>query len=630
MKASPELVIVYFEHNKNAVGNFTLRKLNTYDPKVVTDIMQRGGRVIDWSTYEVASEAINKFNYSFEDNLFYKVWRKLVSVYKIGVLLNGVGPFIRNFLDSNMKNLFEGETVPETVSTTIQSFNVLRKYNADLRNIRKLNPYKKYSFNTAQEYFKTHKTYLDQETFNFVYNFLTHNGANSINAGLQNLIDLGMYPNRWLEDTVRFTQYNLLLRKELPHSEIMRKITQTHFNYNNKTLLGNPDLQVLNIKPLNFGLKIDDIIPFYTYQISNISYVAHLLSEKPHLVEAYLDYFDTIYNLEDYDFDEYANNISLQMQFTNGNIPLKYIIPGWEDQKTTRIVNTKYGPKEQEVINTAVLKTGSSLLDGLYAYYDPITSLLDTTVSGVQFITDTIRDTANLGWGSISDWTYNTKEEVDEYFNKNYGSTSVQAFINAMHNTDITDAWYARQSETLDKKIASMLPLGSIAMNHKYNMKNIEEKTGNNIISKFPSVIGVTSRWGEFKQTTPQSYSYPKKPSKSRYKKYTSFYSKNYATSYRLNGKGQSVKYYLRYPQKVYFSGKVPYTSYQRMLSRIYSPNTAHRYVGNFINSNMQTIPQYLYSYAGRNRQGKSKLLSWARMNTRFKVKSTLRRIATP
>ena len=107
-------------------------------------------------------------------------------------------------------------------------------------------------------------------------------------------------------------------------------------------------------------------------------------------------------------------------------------------------------------------------------------------------------------------------------------------------------------------------------------------------------------------------------------------YNRNYPTSYRVNHKGQSVKYYLRYPQKTYYTGKTPYTAYSNMLRRIYSPNTAHRFASNNISSNMQTIPQYLYSYYGKNRQGKSKILSWMRMSPRFKVKSTLRRIASP
>ena len=628
LKAKPNLTLVYLENNKNAIGNFTLRKLNSYNPKVVKDILEAGGKIVDWNTYEAASEAINKFSYSFEDNLFYKVIRKLTSFYKIGTLLNGTGPFIRNVLDSNMKNLFEGQSVRETISITVQSFNVLYKYNEDLKNIRKMNPYKKFSLADSRAYFEKHKTHLDKDTFDFVYNFLTRNGANSINTGLQSLIDLGMFPNRWLEDTVRFAQYTMLMKKGLPDNEIIRRITQTHFNYNNKTLLGNPDLKIPFI-----GLKIDDIIPFYTYTISNMSYVAHLLSEKPHLIEAYLDFFETIYNLEDYDFEEYANNPALQYQFTNGNIPLKYLIYGWEDKKVTKIINTKYGPKEQEVVNTAVLKTGSSLLDGMYMLYDPIDSIIEKTAPGIQLIVDTLRDYQTIGWGSIDNTNYHTKEEVDEYFDKNFGSTSVQNLIRLQQSADITNEFPYRKSDKLDKAIASLLPFGNMAMNHKYKIPQLQERTDNNILSKFPSVFGATARWGEFKQEPHKTYSYPTRtyrsaPRSSRYYSYN--YNRNYPTSYRVNHKGQSVKYYLRYPQKTYYTGKTPYTAYSNMLRRIYSPNTAHRFASNNISSNMQTIPQYLYSYYGKNRQGKSKILSWMRMSPRFKVKSTLRRIASP
>ena len=632
LKAKPNLTLVYLENNKNAIGNFTLRKLNSYTPKIVKDILESGGKIVDWNTYEAASEAINKFSYSFEDNLFYKVIRKLTSFYKIGTLLNGSGPFIRNVLDSNMKNLFEGQSIRETISTTVQSFNVLYKYNEDLKNIRKMNPYKKFSLADSRTYFQNHRTHLDQETFDFVYNFTTRNGANSINAGLQSLVDLGMFPNRWLEDTVRFAQYTMLMKKGLPDNEIIRRITQTHFNYNNKTLLGNPDLQILNIKPLNFGLKIDDIIPFYTYTISNVSYIAHLLSEKPHLVEAYLDFFETIYNLEDYDFEEYANNPALQYQFINGNIPLKYLIYGWEDKKVTRTVNTKYGLKEQEVINTAVLKTGSSLLDGMYMLYNPVENIIEKTSPGIQLMIDSIRDYQMIGWGSIDNTSYHTKEEVDEYFDKNFGSTSVQNLMRLQQSANITNVFPYRESEELDKAIASLLPYGNMAMNHKYKIPQLQERTDNNILASMPSVFGATSRWGEFKQEPRKTYSYPTtyKSAPKSVSYYNFNYNRSYPTSYRVNHKGQSVKYYLRYPQKTYYTGKTPYTAYSNMLRRIYSPNTAHRFASNNISSNMQTIPQYLYSYYGKNRQGKSKILSWMRMSPRFKVKSTLRRIASP
>ena len=331
---------------------------------------------------------------------------------------------------------------------------------------------------------------------------------------------------------------------------------------------------------------------------------------------------------------------------TNGNIPLKYIFPGWEDKKVTRIVNTKYGPKEQEVINTAVLKTGSSLLDGVYTYYKPIENILQKSMPLVQFAINSVRDYQSEKYGSISNTEYNTKEDVDEYFRANFGSTSMQKLLyefdmyqkykyNAPDNMneDIAKSITDKYSESLNKQVASLIPFGNIAINHYYNTKKIQERTDNKLLASLPSVFGATSRWGEFKQEPHKTYSYPTRiyrsaPKSSRYYSYS--YNRNYPTSYRVNHKGQSVKYYLRYPQKIYYTGKTPYTAYSNMLRRIYSPNTAHRFASSNISSNMQTIPQYLYSYYGKNRQGKSKVLSWMRMSPRFKVKSTLRRIASP
>lgn len=65
-------------------------------------------------------------------------------------------------------------------------------------------------------------------------------------------------------------------------------------------------------------------------------------------------------------------------------------------------------------------------------------------------------------------------------------------------------------------------------------------------------------------------------------------------------------------------------------MTRMQYPNSAHYAIGKNNSGHLQSIPQYLYSYMGKNRYGRSKLLSWQRMSTQNKVKSTLRRLAKP
>ena len=608
---SGEYVAVYLTENKHAIGNYMLRKLNNFSDEMLDLARTKNVAIIDYKTYETSFQKINQFNIG-SNNIFFKAWQTYIKILKQAYLVNGTGPLLRNIIDSTLKNLNDFDNVPEMLQYTTKSYKLLMDYQSDLRQIRQMDPYLRYTLDNALIYFKNPNTYkprLDKETYDMIYDFLVGNGNNSINMGIHDIFDGMMMPNRFVEDTVRLTQYMRMLEKGYSQNVIFKAISDRHFNYDIKEFLGNAE----------WGTRLGYIIPFFNYTSKNIVYVTKLISENPKLFKHMMDYYHVMWNSEDYDQDELEENLSLQYQIINGNIPLKYLNPYWKDKEIVRQVSTKYGVKEQDVTNTAVLRMGSSLFDALSFYINPIDNIKEKLAPPLQVIANTITDYNKNPFDNISADKYSSYNETKDYYNRNFGASSVQSLMDADNPNRL-------------KEFLQLIPGGSALIRHLETKKTITERTNNQALGNMASVFGATSRWGEFKQEPHKTYSYPitykSSPKSVRYYSYN--YNRNYPTSYRVNHKGQSVKYYLRYPQRTYYTGKTPYTAYSNMVRRIYSPNTAHRYASNNISSNMQTIPQYLYSYYGKNRQGKSKILSWMRMSPRYKIKSTLRRIASP
>lgn len=615
---SGEYVAVYLTENKHAKGNYMLRKLNNLDDKMLNLARTKNVTIIDYKTYEIAFQKINQFNFGGK-NLVTKAWSTYIRLLKQAYLVNGIGPLFRNIIDSTVKNLNDFNSVPEMLQYTIKSSKILMDYQSDLRQIRQMDPYLRYTSENALIYFKnpnTYKSKLDKETYDMIYDFLVGNGNNSINMGIHDVFDGMMMPNRFVEDTVRLAQYMRMLEQGNSENMIVKAISDRHFNYDIKEFFGNAE----------WGVRLGYIIPFYNYTSKNIIYVTKLISENPRLFKRMMDYYHVMWQSEDYDEDELEDNLSLQYQIINGNIPLKYLNPYWKDKEIIREVSTKYGVKEQDVTNTAVLRMGSSLFDALSFYINPIGNIKEKLAPPIQAIANLVTDHNRNPFDNVSADKYSSYEDTIEYYENNFGESSVLKLMSGDNP--------AKAKKILETilNVSPFIPGGAALIRHLDTKVKVAKRTDNQALANMSSVFGATSRWGEFRQEPRKTYSYPTtyKSSPKSVSYYNYSYNRNYPTSYRVNHKGQSVKYYLRYPQRTYYTGKTPYTAYSNMLRRIYSPNTAHRFTSNNISSNMQTIPQYLYSYYGKNKQGKSKILSWMRMSPRYKIKSTLRRIASP
>ena len=388
-------------------------------------------------------------------------------------------------------------------------------------------------------------------------------------------------------------------------------------------------------------------------------YLVHLVEENPSFLRHYFNAYTPIWDFDGMNYEELSENTSLQYQIMNGNIPLSFF--GYKDKEITRTVNTKYGPKEQTVKNTAVLKMGSSILDALGFFINPIHNIKEKLAPPVQMLADSISEFthASLGNSEIGKWL--SYEDTETNYQQNFGSSSIQSLFR--DPTNLLELAPGFAAMIPNENLQSLAAMG-MGIYNKFDQSKTYERTENELLSAFPSVFGATSRWGEFVKTpstqtkkptgaggyankryvpyirkprTAWKY-YPKKyyPKRSYAKK--TYANKFYAATprpgqgviYRSRPGGRFSTYYTGYTSRAYTSGKTPYSKYQTFVYNISHPNASHNRAASFKTTNMQTIPQYLYSFGGRNRQGNSKMLSWLRMPTRYKVKSTLRRFASP
>ena len=300
------------------------------------------------------------------------------------------------------------------------------------------------------------------------------------------------------------------------------------------------------------------------------------------------------------------------------------------------------------------LKLSPSLFDSLNTMTDPAGEIANKLSIPVQVLYNTIME--YVADEKIGKNTNNSV--IKQYIKNHYATYDTQtkhtntgiAWIDSLHN------WIQDNKGT--KAGGGNYSIQSMARG-KYNLINTLAQLvpflGTNL-TQFDSAIENFARSGKYEDLfMPSLFGAIKTSNKKQYtnKKYT--YSNNYrgyskryygkrvyhkkvypgtprvnqSMTYRFGPYGQGYAYYTGYSGRTYPSGKQPYSKYKAFVSQIQKPNYTHRAVGSNISGNMQSIPQYLYSYVGKNRQGKSKPLSWIRMSTRYKVKNTLRRYAS-
>lgn len=641
LNANPSLSLVYLKDNPKTVGGYEIARVRHFTPKTIAKARELNATIIPEELYRTSAGHINQFRIN---NPIFAIWHQIIKQYKRGFLI-AVGVPMRNAIDSTMKTFGETKDFSGTMWEFVKSFNVIDKYTKILKDIINMdsNEIKYLRLENIDKYFrinKNKKLLLAKEEFMMIYDFMEHSGINTISRGNIKLTDLlkhpltgitqvpttifntVMKPMSFIERINRFTMFRTLNNNNVNYSEIIRKINLTHFDYNNKTYE---------------QFLLENIIPFYSFIASNINYLVHLIEENPVLLKTYFNAYTPIWDFDGYNYEELSENISLQNQIINGNIPLEKLF-GIQDKETTTMANTKYGPKEMSRTNNATIRMGSSILDALRFFINPYQNIKEKLAPPAQVTINTIENGIRGVMGVHSEDSYQSLSDAQKEYHQSFAGTTIQDLFT---NRD---------------DLISIIPYAGIAKQRLDASRSNMKKSGNDLYAMFPSVFGVTSRYGEFTNKSKKehpTYVYPKKQysgkgysksySKKGYSKSYSRYRKTYPRKQykptskpkNLYGKTYNTMYgkmkYYEGPRpyvKTYSSGKVPYSTYSNFIFDATHPNYRNTHPNRYHNPTFQSVPQYLHSYNGLNSRGKSKLLSWARMSPYFKVKTTTKRLA--
>lgn len=579
-------VAVYLADANRAVGGFELRRISFFTPEILTQAKRLKATIIPYDQYVRAAGMINNYHYN---NTFERILGKITTAYKRGFLLN-VGVMVRNIIDSGMKNYIEGENIPETTMNYIKAMDLYQKYTKVMTDIQNMDVNKYYRLQNAIDYFSQNNRLLDYDTYHFIYNFMNENGMNVLHTTSNNIFDWAMKPMSYIEKINRLVQYLNLKDQGKEYSEIIRKIAETHFDYNLKT-------------QADFITQI--YIPFWTYASNNIDYIAHLIDEHPSFLRNYFNVYTPIWDFDSLNYEELAQNSSLQSQIANGNIPLS--IFGYQDKEYTRQIQTKYGMQTQTMKNTATLKMGSSILDGLNFFLNPYEYITSKLAPPYQTIVDSVTGFACTAYGNQAQYSLQDYFSAEENYQRNFGSTTIPAlFKDPSKLIDLIPGMGVLKQKYTHRDSSGQQVLGS----------STGYRTQNELLGALPSVFGATSRWGTFTQKPRKTYAYPKKTY--TYTRRAKYSSGSGSGRYKRYGRNY---YYSRYVPKTYTLGRTPYSKYSRFLYNVARPDLMHKQIAQQRSGNMQTIPQYLYSYMGRTRRGKSKMRLWFNMDSRTRIK---------
>lgn len=567
LNRNPDLVVAYLKTDKHAIEGVTLEVLHKIDVETLGIVKETGSAfIIPWNTYTSIARNFNKYTY---DNRLVEAWYKLMQLYKKAWLMSP-GVIIRNAIDSTIKNFFEGGSPDQTVKSYAEAYKLLIQFDEITKEITRLDPAQAFRFDNAVSYFIKNEPGMDKETYMFLYQLMNDMGINTMYTMTDGLFGAFMKPMTMIERVSRLSMFLNLQGQGKRYAEILRKIADTHFTYDLSESLG----------------FIKALLPFHTYTFSNLNYIMHLIEENPSVLAHYLNIYAAMWNLDNIDHEELEENTSLQYQILNGNIPLSFF--GYEDKEVERIINTKYGEQVQKVKHNAVIKVGSSILDGLNSFINPYQSFMDKIAPPAKIVMDTMTEYLATAVGNFSAGTWYDYQDAENRYERGLGSASLQRMVE--DPTAILDS----------------LPIVDVAKQRFFHKEGDQYKFGSTTgqrtqnpvldVLGMAGIVGATSRWGEFAPRPKQTYRRKTTTKSSGYKYYRS--ARTYNSRYRFN------------KNDLY-------------LYNILHPNAQHRAF-----NRLQSIPQYLFSNMGVNSRGKSKVASWMSMSPDYRRKFNLRRLA--
>ena len=328
IKQAPEYRLAALVVDPKSKQGYKLISIAPRNVKSIQLARRLNAVIVPTQTYSKLFEVINENKFS---QSFMRRWQQLIYAYKAGYLMTP-GAIIRNIVDGFVKNFSSNGSPKEMLGRYLDTFEIYYKYRECLRAIRDLDPEQLITRTNTLKYFESPDAKLTKEIFDLVHDFMTDGpsaGAVDEIVAFQkkilarkglitpdekklwnsfvDLTNLLMKPNWEVEQIHRLAQYFMLLEQGKTQTETFWKIAQTHFDYALKS---------------DAERMIELVIPFYTFIMRNLEYWVDLITKQGWAAILFRDIMTPIWNFDDYDYDEYSRNMSLQYQILSGALPL--------------------------------------------------------------------------------------------------------------------------------------------------------------------------------------------------------------------------------------------------------------------------------------------------------------------
>lgn len=271
--------------------------------------------------YSIYTKMINTVNHRIGGSGFFKLWNRIMYLYKFGYLMN-IGTIARNWIDTNLKTDLELTTeargFKRMARDYIKQFKLIQQRVAEMND--GLVTRKGIERYFAGEYPTTGHT-IDLDTYFMLEDFFRYGPVTNI-AQEPNLMNTGngdlwrtftdkagaiMSAANWTEASNRLAIYLADLNRGIAKHEAWAHISKVHFDYAFKT----PTEQLL-----------ESIFPFSTFMFRNIEYWVDTLEKHPEYIGLFRDIYTPIWNFDERTPEQLNASWALQYQIINGSISL--------------------------------------------------------------------------------------------------------------------------------------------------------------------------------------------------------------------------------------------------------------------------------------------------------------------
>ena len=393
--------------------------IKTYDlgnARELEALVREGGQIFDYTEYAQIYDVINNHYWS---NAKLEGWRKLMSVYKIGTLVNP-GTWARNTVDSVLKNVMATGKL-DMLKYHARAAKNLHAFNQHAKNIAEMRAngiitdelgvraYFKNSKDLTYEEYTELKQLMGIEVFGGEASTFTklerehqaellktwYDDGNidvrtytkyTIEAKVRSISSAALAPMSWTENVARYALYYALREEGFGINQIAKRIADTHFDYSNKSALEH---------------TVEMLIPFYTFQRRNLNYWLDAVDRNPEYITLLSDIVGPLIDTDQYTPEEIENNNMVQYHILAGNVKIN---------------------------DNIYINTSFSFMDAYTRIIDALGSTKDSVFNPLQIILDlALQGAADNAYRSgdemVSTWLQNTfgLQMTDEQVRAKYG-----------------------------------------------------------------------------------------------------------------------------------------------------------------------------------------------------------------